>query len=52
MFEVLLKLVKETGPKDLNDKQLKKLTHLTYMFAITYRYSFPPIAAFIGGVVS
>jgi len=41
-------------PKDmkLDDKQLTKLENLAYIFTFTHRSSFPPIAAFLGGVVA
>lgn len=32
--------------------QQKKVGNLTYIFTLTSKYSFPPIAAFLGGVVS
>ena len=30
----------------------KLAKHLAYVFSLTFRYSFPPIAAFLGGVVA
>lgn len=41
-------------PKDMlkDEKAEKKVANYVYTFSLTSRYSFPPIAAFLGGVVS
>lgn len=46
--------MKEIYPKyeELDDKQKAKLGNLTCIMCFTRKYTFPPIAAFLGGVVS
>lgn len=46
--------VKEIYPKyeELDDKQKAKLANLTCIMFLTKDYTFPPIAAFLGGVVT
>lgn len=39
-------------PSEYYQQNEKRVGNLTYIFSLTSRYSFPPIAAFMGGVVS
>lgn len=50
--EEIYKYAKEAAPKDFTDAQLKKLYNLSFMFGKTQKYAFPPIAAFLGGMVA
>jgi hypothetical protein len=53
-IEHLIKKVLEAVPQDLKetDAQKKKVENLAFIMGATQRFSFPPIAAFLGGVVS
>jgi hypothetical protein len=50
----LLKKLLEVVPEDMKEteEQRNKIENLAFKFSATQRFSFPPIAAFIGGVAT
>ena len=46
------KHVKPLAAKDLSEEQLKKLKEVSEIFFITAKQSFPPLCAFMGGIVA